>query len=148
MVGLTHDVVGKKFFYGIVDGVLTSSGGNVTGLRLEAMAELSQAAGACGVWVRYEDGTSVEAPVTETIDTDVVTFVTPFAIPADGILAPGCLVGLGLVSHIYKRMLVFDVRPAKNWGARLTLIDEAPEVFAGSGLSLDFSQAKNSQYLL
>jgi hypothetical protein len=150
MVGLTHDVVGKKFFYGIVDAVLTS-GGNVTGLRLQAMAELSQAGGACGVMVRLEDLTTIEAPINETGDTSVITFTTPFAIPANGVLCEGCLVGLGLVSQVYKRMLIFDIRPVKDLGARLTLIDEAPEIFTGpvgSGdWSLDFSLKKNSFYI-
>lgn len=150
LVGLTHDVVGTKFFYGLVAAVLTS-GGNVTGLRLEATAPLSSAGGAVGVWIRYEDGTSVEKPINETIDTDVITFTTPFAIPASNILCEGCLVALGLAGTVYKRMLVFDIKPMPDFGAKLTLIPEASEIYTGpdspTEYSLDFSKKKNSFYL-
>jgi hypothetical protein len=150
LVGLTHDVVGRKFFYGVVDAVL-NDGVNVTGLRLNAVAELSQAGGACGVMVRYEDLTILEAPINEMIDTDTITFTTPFAIPVDNVLAEGCLVALGLAGLVYKRMLVFDVRPAQDFGARVVLVDEAPEIFTGPAsertYSLDFSKKRDSFYL-
>ena len=149
LVGLTHDVVGTKFFYGTIASlILGSAGVTVIGFKLDAVAELSQAGGACGVMVRYEDGTIFEAAIDTDTDTDTVILATPIAIPAGDVLRKGCLVALGLYGQVYKRMLIAGIRPVKDFAARLTLVDEAPEIHAVTdALTFDTDLTNDSGYI-
>lgn len=145
LVGLTHDVVGERFYYGLVEEVI-DNGTDVTGLVLEAVMEISGAGGAVGLAIRCEDKTSIEAAIAETADTRTVTFVTPFTIPAGGVLAPGCLVAAGLVGEEHRRCRILGIRRKGALRASLTLVDEKPEIHTLGNGRMDFSVAGNSQY--
>lgn len=154
LVAVAHDVIGGTYAWGVVDSVMLDSGGtNVAGLRLQAPLDLTQFGGAgLGVALRYSDGSVVEKAIAETTDSATVTFTTPFAIPAGGILAEGCIVAAGVMSTEYNRMLILDIKPSTDLRAQLTLVDEAPQINAGASgpggpLTLDFSINYNSQYL-
>ena len=157
LVAVAHDIITGPYAYGLVDSVLTS-GSNVIGLKLQAVIDLNQfkppgdGPRALGVAVRYMDGTVIEAAINEITDGNAVTFVTPFAIPAAGLLVEDCLVTAGRLNREYRRMLVFDIKRAPDWKASLVLVDEAQQIHAGAvspggPLTLDFSIKQNSQYL-
>ncbi len=159
LVAVAHDIITGPYAYGLLDSVLLDSGGtNLTGLRLQAVMDLDQfrppgdGPHALGVAIRYMDGTIVEKAINEITNADIVTFVTPFAAPAAGLLVEDCLITAGRLDNEYKRMLVFDIKRAPDWKANLVLVDEAPEIHAGAigaagPLALDFSRQQNSQYL-
>jgi hypothetical protein len=48
--------------------------------------------------------------------------------PAD--LPDGGLVAVGLIDNATRRMIVYSIEPQEDLTARLTLVDEAPELFA------------------
>lgn len=87
-----------------------------------------------GLVIQLKDGSTRTEELVETVDTDEVTFVTPFAIPADilttdGPVAPldtDCLVACGPFNSVEKRMLVLGIQPQSEFTASLTLVDEAP----------------------
>lgn len=144
LVGLSHDMISHRHSFARVVSVQTS-GANVTGLTLDADLNLG---GTASIWtppnvwtltniwstpdaqvaMRYDDGSVVVKAIDETTDTDVVTFTTPFAIPAG--LVPGSLVSCGPASNEFKRMIIFDMEPGPEGTARLLLKDEAPAIHA------------------
>lgn len=90
--------------------------------------------GSIGVAVRLKDGTIIVHEAT-VVDADQqghareVLFDTPFADPGS-ILAAGCLVATGSIGQEYRRCIVLDVTPRSELTAQLTLVDEAPELWA------------------
>jgi predicted phage tail protein len=92
-----------------------------------------------GVVIQLKDGTTATHEINETIDTRVVTFVTPFPDPGT-VLEEDCLVASGPFDSVQKRMLVLNVQPQDDMTASLTLVDEAPPVglFSADGEALYF----------
>jgi hypothetical protein len=93
-----------------------------------------------GLVLQYKDGSTATHEINETIDTSVVTFVTPFAIPGGSVLEEDCLVASGPFSSEKKRMIVLSVQPQDDMTASMTLVDEAPPVglFSIDGEALFF----------
>lgn len=144
LVGVSHDLINHRHSFARVVSVLTS-GGNVTGLELDATLALG---GTSNVWtpsniwtplsiwstedaqvaMRYDDGSIVINAIDEDTDTDTVTFTTPFVIPSG--LVVGSLVSCGPASNEFSRMIIFDMEPGPEGTARLLLKDEAPAIHA------------------
>lgn len=82
-----------------------------------------------GLVMQLKDGSTLVKELVEIgVETAVVTFVTPFAIPAGDSLEADCLAACGPFSSAFKRMLVLGVQAQSDYTAALTLIDEAPEI--------------------
>lgn len=132
LVMLTHDVISRYAGYARIASI-QKSGGNVTGLTLEAKVNLGVAVGeveeTMAAGIQFTDRTTGTFPVNEKTETDTITFVTPFADPGD-ILAEGMTVGFGPVGSETKRMLVLWYEYVDELTRRITLIDEAPGLHA------------------
>lgn len=146
LVGVNDDVIQSWHGSTIVKQVLTSAG-DITGLVLEAVIDLSLAQNettaiadvttvtdvtatpaAMGIAIRGDTGSIVTKAIVETAATATVTFVTPFADPGD--IVPGCLVALGVLGQEFSRKIIFSIEPGDDYTARITLVDEAPEIHA------------------
>jgi hypothetical protein len=144
LILLNHDVVSEQHLFGLIASVTTSAG-NVVSITLEEPVDLALVGGAVGVAIRTAEGTILEKAITETGYTSTLTFSTPFADPGD--LEEGQPVGIGPVASQSKRVVIHSIRRANDLEATLSLVDEAPEIHAASGLSLNFSLATNSTYI-
>lgn len=132
LVMLTHDVISRYAAFGRIASI-QRSGGNITGLTLEAKVDLSVAVGeieeTMAAGVQFNDRTTGTHSVNEKTVTDTITFVSPFADPGD-ILTEGMTVGFGPVGSETRRMLVLWYEYADELTRRITLIDEAPGLHA------------------
>jgi len=146
LVGVNDDVIEVWHGSTIVSRVITS-GGDITGLVLEAVIDLSLAQNeataiadvtavadvtatpaAMGIAIRGDTGAIVTKAIVETAATNTVTFSAPFADPGD--IVPGCLVALGVLGQEFARKIIFSIEPGDDLTARITLVDEAPEIHA------------------
>jgi hypothetical protein len=78
--------------------------------------------------MQLKDGTTLTKQINETAQTDIVTFATPFAIPAASALEVDCLAACGPFNSENKRMLVLGIKAQSDFTAALTLVDEASEL--------------------
>ena len=77
--------------------------------------------------VRYPDGSVVEADVTNATGAfATLTLADPLAVPAP----EGAFVSTHVMRSEFKRCLILDMTYRNDFEASLTLVDEAPEVFA------------------
>jgi hypothetical protein len=92
-----------------------------------------------GVAVRLKNGTVITREVYgDAAETDHVFFQEPMTAPGTvtlrgqevELLGRDCLVQVGSLSREVARMIVADVKPKDDLTATLTLVDEAPELFA------------------
>lgn len=132
VVGLSHDLRDEFIWSGIVVDVIIDAG-DVTGLVLNGRAELSADPGPYSAVMRFMDGSVVTAAIADTDDTAAISFTTPFAIPAGNVLRTGCLVSIGVAAHPVRRQLISNILLKDELTATVTLMDEAPEIFAGPG---------------
>jgi hypothetical protein len=132
LVVLIHDVISRYHGFSRIVSI-ERSGGNITGLTLEAKVNLAIAAGevdeAMGAVIQFSDRTTGTHQVNETSLTDTVTFTTPFADPGDS-LEEGMVVGFGVLGSEAKRMLVLWYEYVDELTRRITLIDEAQGLHA------------------
>lgn len=95
-----------------------------------------------GVSIRRTDGT-ISTHALSNVDgtTATLTFATPFAddtwtsgSPYDSgavhDVEPGCIVAVGPLDQEYIRLIVTEISPGPELTARLTMVDEAPELWA------------------
>jgi hypothetical protein len=136
VVGVSHDLRDQYVWYGIVEEVLTS-GPNVTGLRLNGKALLSETTGPFSAVIRYMDQTVVIKAISESTDTTTLTFVTPFTIPSDDVLRKGCLASIGVSSSVVRRQIVSGITYKDEFTATISLMDEAQEIFGLSTALLE-----------
>lgn len=149
LVGLQYDTIEYWGGSARIVSVQTSEG-NVTGITLDGSVPVAggddiyastdiysepniYAMGLkSGVAIRLNDGlgTVIVKELSNTPDEDatVLTFATPFTIPAG--LETGCLVSSGLLGQEYARKIVFSIDPDNELTATLTLVDEAQEIHA------------------
>lgn len=139
LVGLVHDAIARQGGYArvIEDGP--------DGLRLDAKVACSNEVEGYAVtdiydvenvWalgtateavIRYPDGEIVTVALDNvTGDSDLLEPVTP---PAQ-VVPAGSLVSTRVLTQEFRRMIVFDMRFKPDYQASLTLVDEAPEIFA------------------
>jgi hypothetical protein len=125
MVRLIHDTI-KRHYDSAAVAAVNLTGPDVTGLVLDSPLRLSLVGVApMGVVIQLKDGTSITAQISEIVDTNTITFVTPFPDPGD-ILDEDCIVACGPFTSLGKRMLVLGVQPQNEFTASVTLVDEAP----------------------
>lgn len=94
-----------------------------------------------GVGIQCTDGSEVVTSIANSTGwTNTLELTTP--IPWDdwsggpfdqaniGLIDKGCIVVVGQIGQVYKRQIVLDITPSDNLTANLTLVDEAPELWA------------------
>lgn len=135
VVGLSHDLRDEFVWPGIVSEVLTS-GPDVIGLVLNASVGLSAATGPFSVVLRYMDKSVVTKEIVETVDTNILTFTTPFTIPAGNVLRKDCLVSVGIASDSVRRQLISNILYKDELTATVSLMDVAPQIW-GHGQATD-----------
>jgi hypothetical protein len=148
LVGVEHDMLSARSGAARISEV-TIVGGMVTGLVLQgtvpvagedawwnpsaAWSNYASAwfAARTGIAIRLKGGAGVlTKEISGASDYDsVVTFATPFADPGAS-LDTDCVCAIGPLGTEYKRMIVFAVAPDEQLGAKVTFVDEAPELFA------------------
>lgn len=125
LVKLIVDELDSTVGSAIITEVLTS-GGNITGLRLDA--PVTTPGSGAGVTIQLDTGGTLTKEITAVTDSQTLTFSTPFADP--GTIVAGKIVGVGTFVSIGRRCKVFDIQRLGNLEARVTLLDEAPEIHA------------------
>jgi hypothetical protein len=130
LVAIQHDILEDAAGAAHVKTV-NKSGSNIISLVLSSIVTT---AASTAVAIRCNDGTILTKNVTNAGDTNTVTFSTPFADPGtikgfdDTADTYGCLVVVGSVSTVYKRMLVQNIQPKQDLQCTVTLVDEAPSL--------------------
>ena len=76
--------------------------------------------------IRYPDGDVVTVPLSNATG---VTDELQFASAIDPV-PEGSLIGTSILATEYRRMIVFGMQFRQDFEASLTLVDEAPGVFA------------------
>jgi hypothetical protein len=156
LVGIQHDVLVYSSASGSIKAVNTSAG-NIISVALDTEIDIPSnydmtdipdmlaeddvmTALRLGVAIRRTDGTTSVHEISNTSGrTATLTFTTPFAddtttgSPFDSgsihEVEPGCIVSIGPLTEEYLRMIVMGISPGKDLTARLTLVDEAPELW-------------------
>lgn len=147
LVALSNDMLGTIYDSARIVEVLDDGGGNITGFVLDAAVNIEAApldvfsvadvfaladvfadSATSGAVIQENDGSTLTLEIDETADTDTITLTTPIADP--GTIVPGLLVAVGRLDREVKRCRVFSVDRVKDLMARITLVDEAPELHA------------------
>lgn len=144
LVAVQHDMISEWHGAGIVLDVTFDGSGDVTHITLDsevqisaepdlldvpdllAVADMLTLGLSSGAIVRGPSGPSAVLPLANTGGaTNLLELVTP--IPASSIYE-GALVSVVLSAAEILRLIVFSVDPLDDYQARLTLVDEAPEL--------------------
>jgi hypothetical protein len=151
LVGVQHDVIEKQAGYAYIDEVIyddPETKENIVGLVLDNaipiiegianfndivdvndVLDVNSLEGSTGIAIRCTDqSTLLKTLGGITATTNTITFDEPF--PDPGNIEPGLLLVSGPLGSEYKRMIVFAVDPGEDLTATLTLLDEAPELYA------------------
>ncbi len=145
LVGFQHESLSDNTMSARVTQLITS-GGNVTGLVLDAdlpllnESDMHAVADMHSVLDMHNIGVTSAVRVRLTTGltgalllsgassvTNTITFTTPQPVAGYHI---GALVLIGPVANEMERFLVYSIEPKENLTATLTLVDEAPELFA------------------
>lgn len=146
-IGIADEVIGRHCYWGLVKRLITS-GSNVTGLELYGTAKLSGSlsdigmsgdisgisdfstfTGSFGACVRMKDGTTITAAISDTADTETITFTSPVDNTA-GLFATMQPVGIGPLGREVIPVILRHKVPIGDEQWRLTLVPEANEIFA------------------
>ena len=127
LVGLDTDELSTASGSAHITSILRS-GGNIVAFYLDA--PVSTPASFAGAVVQYADGTTTTRQISEVTDSQYIEFVTPFADPGSDVLVVGMPVVVGPYSEVVKRCKIFDIERLGDLQARVTLLDEAPEIYA------------------
>jgi hypothetical protein len=127
LIGLKIDELATASGSALISEVLRS-GGNITGLVLDAA--VTSPASDAGAIIQFADNTTVTRQIAPITDSKVITLSTPMADPGDDLIEPGKAVVVGEFSRVVKRCKVFLIERLSDMQARLTLLDEAPEIHA------------------
>jgi hypothetical protein len=125
LVKLIVDELDSTVGSAIITEVLASAG-NITGLRLDA--PVTTPGSGAGATIQLDTGGTLTKQITAVTESQTLTFSTPFADP--GTIVEGKIVGVGSFVSIGRRCKVFDIQRLGNLEARITLLDEAPEIHA------------------
>jgi hypothetical protein len=148
LVGLAYDVLHQMYSSAFITEVLDDGGGNITGFVLDQTVTISAEpidvfsvtdpfalpdafgdSAASGVTVQETDGSTLTLPIDETSDSNTLTLSTPLADP--GTITAGMLVAIGRIGRETRRCRVMAIDRVEDLQARLTLVDEAPEIHQG-----------------
>ena len=92
---------------------------------------LEMQSGTTGIAISTDNGVVTIAQSTNPGQAREIDF-SP-ALADDPYIKEGCTVTSGAVGTEYLRCIVDDIQPGPDGTARLTLVDEAPEIFTAYG---------------
>lgn len=146
MVLVQHDMLTSRSGSGRVSDVAINGAGNVTSITLDCEVDLVNEPDMLTVQnllavpdmlalgltsaavVRGASGPSNAMPLTNASGSaSVLTLATPVALSA---VPDGALVAVGPTRQELLRLIIFSVEATEDYTATLTLVDEAPEVWA------------------
>ena len=146
LVAVQHDLLSQYAGSGRITDWTLNGAGQVTSITLDsavsivnepdllavsdllAVPDMLDLGKKTGVIIRSSSGPSpVRALSNATGQTSTLTFATP--IPAADVYE-GALVAVGPTGSEVLRLIVFSVEPREDFTATLTLVDEAPEIWA------------------
>ena len=157
LVAVQHDVIMRHAASGRIIGV-NVSGGNIVSIVLDSEVDIPSSTDftdipdvlaeddilsldKLGCTIRRADGSISTHEISNLAGlTRTITFTTPFANqtmtagPFDSgtvyEIEAGCLVAIGPLGREYIRLIVTEIAPGEDLTARLTMVDEAPELWA------------------
>ena len=146
LVAVSNDTLGRIYDAARITSV-TTSGSNITGLVLDCEVNIEAApldifapddifaepeifadSATSGMTIQKDDGTTVTLEIDETADTDTVTLTTP--LPDPGTITPGLTVAVGRLDREHLRCRILGIDRVKDFNARITVVDEAPQIHA------------------
>jgi hypothetical protein len=125
LVALAVDELDSTVGSAVIAEVLTSAG-NVTGLRLDA--PVTTPTTGAGVTIQLDTGSTLTKQIASVTNSQTILFTTAFADP--GTIVAGKIVAVGAFVSTARRCKVFNIERLPNLEARVTLLDEAPEIHA------------------
>jgi hypothetical protein len=125
LVALAVDELDSTVGSAVIAEVLTSSG-NITGLRLDA--PVTTPTTGAGVTIQLDTGGTLTKQIAAVTESQKLTFTTPFTDPET--IVAGKIVAVGAFVSTSRRCKVFNIERLPNLEARVTLLDEAPEIHA------------------
>lgn len=141
LVGLLHDAVARQGGFArvvedgpggiLLDGLVQCSNEpDVYAVTdMYTVADVWALGTATVAEIRYPTGEIVTAPLSNV--TGEADTLTPASALAETV-PPGSLIATRVLVQNFRRMLVFDMQFRQDYQASLTLVDEAPEIFAGA----------------
>ena len=157
LVAVQHDILTRHAASGRINSINTS-GSNIVSIVLDTEIEIPStydftdipdvlaeddilSLDKLGCTIRHADGSISTHEISNTAGfTSTITFTTPFANqtmmagPFDSgtvyEIEAGCLVAIGPMGREYLRLIVTEIMPGEDLTARLTMVDEAPELWA------------------
>lgn len=159
LVAVQHDILSRHSGAARVRSLVAGGPGKIAGLNLDsivdvvnepdmlavadmlAVQDMRRVGIQTGAAIRLTDGSVKVAAFSDaTGPTDSVTFETeiddvllpcgPFDSGDIHEIEPGCLVIIGDIGSEYLRLIVSEIRPGPDLMASLTMVDEAPQLFA------------------
>lgn len=159
LVSVAYDIVSQHMKYALVKSVITSSGdvtGLILDTTVNIAQTVAPWDLPTNVWdfagnlwstgltygaiIQKTDGTFVTVVLDDDPSlTSTIMFATPIPVESwagsnwDGgsvdMLAAGCMVTIGPVSRLERRLIISDIAPANDLTANLTMVDEAPQIW-------------------
>lgn len=146
LVAVSHDLMSRWMGSGRIIAQMLNDAGQVTAIRIDATVDLVNEpeffavtdlfavpdvfvlGQTSGIVARGTDGPAISVGLTNATGQDDWLMLASPQAPAD--LPDGGLVAVGLIDNATRRMIVYSIEPQEDLTARLTLVDEAPELFA------------------
>lgn len=142
LIGLTHETIDETVGFARIADITFNGGGQITAIRVEsqlpgfgepgfdaitdmgAVIDMGMIGETAGVMIRRTDGTMLTAG--GTVSGTTFTFTTPQAAAGVDI---DCLVSYGRLGKETLRLIVFNIVPGEDFTAKITAVDEAPELW-------------------
>lgn len=142
LIGLTHETIDETVGFARIADITFNGGGQITAMRLDsqlpgfgepgfdaitdmgAVLDMGMIGETAGVMIRRTDGAMLTAG--GTVSGTTFTFTTPQAATGVDI---DCLVSYGRLGKETLRLIVFNVVPGDDFTAKITAVDEAPELW-------------------
>lgn len=147
LVGVNHDILMRHTGWARILDVNRDASGYVVSILLDtqidvynnadmlaqtdmlAVTDMSVVGLKTAIAIRRTNGNnSIHVVTASASQSDLVTLAAPLNDSGDTV--EGCLVVAGISGNEYKRLIVSEIAPGANLTASLTLVDEAPELWA------------------
>ena len=159
LVSVSYDVVSQHMKYALVKSVLVSGSdvtGVVLDSMVNVEQTVAPWDLASNVWdyptdlwitglvygcvIQQTDGSTITVALDDDTGlVDTITFTTLVPIVSwtgsswdsgsVDLIAAGCMVTIGPIAKMYRRLIVSDIAPANDFTAGLTMVDEAPQIW-------------------
>jgi len=152
LVAVSHDVIDRLHAAARLEGLETDGDGAIVGVTLDspvpvydepdmlgvddmlAVPDMALVGAATAVSIRRRDGGFLQATVSGGSGTRAeLAFAAPVAMPVDGddrpLVEPDALAWVGAPGREHRRMIVVSIDWDSDLVARITAVDEAPELW-------------------